>query len=62
MENDGNGAFVTVKRSDGVEQNFWDGTGRDGECGGPFPVKKGTTIAQFKVCEHTEGCSSWVRF
>ena len=59
-EKDGHGAYVTVKRRDGVEQNFWDGTGKDGECGGPFPVKQG--ISQFKACEHgSAGCSDWVR-
>lgn len=58
-ETDGNGAFVTVKRRDGVEQNFWDGTGHDGECGGPFRVPQG--IAQFKLCEDHGGCSNWIR-
>ncbi|MGH3807005.1 MAG: hypothetical protein ACRDRU_10305 [Pseudonocardiaceae bacterium] len=57
-ESDGNGAYVTVKRGDGVEQSFWDGTGHDNECGGPFPVSQG--IVQFKVCEHHEGCTEWI--
>jgi hypothetical protein len=57
-QTDGHGAFVTVKRNDGVEQSFWDGTGHDNQCGGPFPVRQG--IAQFKVCEHQEGCSDWI--
>lgn len=59
-QTDGNGAYVTVRRSDGVEQNFWDGTGNDNECGGPFHVKRGTKIAMFKVCEHNEDCSDWL--
>ncbi len=55
-QTDGNGAYVTVKRVDGGEQNFWDGTGHDQECGG-----FNTTIenVQFKVCEHHTGCTGW---
>lgn len=58
-QRDGNGAFVTVKRADGLEMNYWDGTGRDNYCGGPFYPN--SRIVQFKVCEHHKSCSDWVR-
>ncbi|MGH3908972.1 MAG: helix-turn-helix domain-containing protein [Pseudonocardiaceae bacterium] len=56
-QSDGNGAYVTVKRADGVDQNFWDGTGHDQYCGGPFYPN--SEIVQFNVCEHHTGCTGW---
>ena len=58
-ETDGNGAFVTIHRADGIQQNLWDGTGHDNYCGGPFYPT--STIVQFKVCEDHTGCSGWLR-
>lgn len=58
-QTDGNGAYVTVMRADGIQQNFWDGTGHDGYCGGPFYPN--SRIVQFKVCEDHTGCSGWQR-
>lgn len=62
LESDGNGAFVTVERSDGGKQNFWDGTGHDNECGGPFYAKDKMKISHFKVCEDNGGgCTDWIK-
>lgn len=54
---DGNGAYVKVERTDGLEINFWDGTGADNVCGGPF----GVATTRFQVCEDHTGCSGWIK-
>lgn len=59
METDGNGAFVEVHLANGTQKKYWDGSGHDSHCGGPFYPN--SAILSFKVCEDHTGCSKLTR-
>ena len=58
-ETDGNGAFVEVLLANGTVKKYWDGSGHDRHCGGPFYPN--SAILGFKVCEDHTGCSAQTR-
>lgn len=56
---DGNGAYVEAILANGTQKKYWDGSGHDDDCGGPF--HPGSPILMFKVCEDHSGCSKQTR-
>jgi hypothetical protein len=58
-QTDGNGAYVEALLANGTQKKYWDGSGHDGDCGGPFYPP--SPILMFKVCEDHAGCSKQTR-
>lgn len=60
-QTDGNGAYVEVYlvASGYLKIKYWDGSGHDSDCGGPY-YPPGIMWA-FKVCEDHTGCSDLKR-
>lgn len=58
-QTDGNGAYVEALLANGTQKKYWDGSGHDESCGGPFYPT--SPILMFKVCEDHAGCSKQTR-